>query len=83
MVSFLAESLETLRRSLCARFITKDALKSAKIASLLIKLDVADKTNQKDINSVDLGFGLKYELKRLVSGRRSLACKFFNLKEKR
>ena len=48
MVSFLAESLETLRRSLCARFITKDALKSAKIASLLIKLDVADKTNQKD-----------------------------------
>ena len=83
MVSFLAESLETLRRSLCARFITKDALKSAKIASLLIELDVADKTNQKDINSVDLGFGLKYELKRLVSDRRSLACKFFNLKEKR
>ena len=66
MVSFLAGSLETLRRSLCARFIRKDVVKSAKIASLLIKVDVADKTKQKGINSVDLGFGLKYELKRLV-----------------
>ena len=59
MISFLAESLETLLRSLCAKFIRKDVLESAKTASLLIKLDVADKANQKDINSVDLGFGIK------------------------
>ena len=70
MVPFLAESLETLLRSLCAKFIRKDVLESAKTASLLIKLDVADKANQKDINSVDLGFGIKYELKRLIDGKK-------------
>ena len=77
MVFFLAESLEILLGSLCAKFIRKDVLESAKTASLLIKLDLADKTYQKDVNSVDLGFGVKYKLK------RSLACKFFNLKKKR
>ena len=59
MVPFLAESLEILLRSLCVKFIRKDVLESAQTASLLIKLDVADKANQKDINSVDLGFGIK------------------------
>ena len=45
MISFLAESHKTLLRSLCAKFIKKDVLESAKKAILLIKLDVADKTN--------------------------------------
>ena len=40
----------------------KDVPECAKTASLLVKLDVADKTNQRDITSVDLGFGIKYEL---------------------
>ena len=70
MVPFLAESLETLLRSLCARFFRKDVLESAKTASLLIKLDVADKTNWKDVNSDDLGFGIKYELRRLIVSKK-------------
>ena len=37
MVPFLAESLETLLRSLCAKFIRKDVLESVKTARLLIK----------------------------------------------
>ena len=53
MVPVLEDSLETLPWSLCGKFIRKDVLESAKAASLLIKLDVADKTNQKNINSVD------------------------------
>ena len=59
MVPLLAESLETLLRSLCATFIRKDVLESAKTASLLIKIDEADKANQKNINSADLRFGIK------------------------
>ena len=47
MVAFVAESLETFLRSLCTKFIRKDVLESAKIAGLLIKLDVADKINRK------------------------------------
>ena len=43
MFSFLAESFETLLRSLCAKFIRKDVLESAKTTTLLIKLDVADR----------------------------------------
>ena len=70
MVPFLAENLETLLRSLCAKLIRKDVFQFAKRASLLIKLDVADKTNQKDINSVDLGFGIKFEWKRLIDSKK-------------
>ena len=46
-------------------------LESGKTASFLIKPDVADKTNRNDVNSVNLGFGIKYELK------------FFKIKKKR
>ena len=80
MVPFLAESLETLLRSLCAKFIRKDVLESAKTASLLIKLDVADKTNGKDINSVDFGFGIKYELKRLIDSKKVTSMQIFQFK---
>ena len=61
MVPFLTESLEILLRSLCVKCIRKYVLESGKTASLLIKLDVTDKTNQKDINSVDLGFWYKMQ----------------------
>ena len=70
MVPFLAENLETLLRSLCAKLIRKDVFQFAKTVSLLIKLDVADKTNQKDINSVDLGFGIKFEWKSLIDSKK-------------
>ena len=56
--------------SFCAKFIRKDAPEKAETASLLIKLDVPDKTNWKDVNSVDLGFGIKYELKRLIDSKK-------------
>ena len=45
-------------------------LKSAKTASLLIKLDVPVKTYQKDIRSVNLGFVLKDKLKRLIDSKK-------------
>ena len=56
--------------SFCAKFIRKDVPEKAETASLLIKLDVPDKTNWKDVNSVDLGFGIKYELKRLIDSKK-------------
>ena len=52
MVPFLAESHETLPRSLCVKFFRKDMLESTQTASLLIKLDVADKTSRKDVKNV-------------------------------
>ena len=81
MVPFLAESLETLLGSLCAKFIRKDVLESAKTASLLIKLDVADETNQKDINSVDLGFGIKYKLKRIIDSKKVISMQVFQFRK--
>ena len=79
MVPFLAESLESLLRSLCVKFIRKDVLESAKTNSLLIKLDLFDKTNQRDINNVDLGFGIKYKLKRLTDSKKVTCMQVFNL----
>ena len=81
MVPFFAESLETILRSFCAKFIRKDVLESAKTASLLIKVGVANKTNQKDINNVDLGFGVKYELKRLIDSKNITSMQVFQFKK--
>ena len=57
-------------------------LESAKTASLLIKLDVADKANQKGINSVDLEFGIKYELKRLIDSKKVTSIQVFHFKKR-
>ena len=81
MISFLAESHKTLLRSLCAKFIKKDVFESAKKASLLIKLDVADKTNWKDVNSVNLGFGIKCELKRQIGSKKVTSMKVLQCKK--
>ena len=56
-------------------------LESAKSASLLIKLDVADKGNQKDINSINLGFGIKYELKRLIDSKNDTSMQVFQFRK--
>lgn len=82
MISFLAESHKTLFRSLCAKFIKKDVFESAKKASLLIKLDVADNTNWKDVNSDDLGFGIKCELKRQIGSKKVTSMKVLQFKKK-
>ena len=81
MVPFLAESLETLLRSLCAKFIRKYVLERAQTASLLIKLEVADIANQKDSNSVDLAFRIKYKLKRLIDSYKVTSMKVFQFKK--
>ena len=54
---------------------------SAKTASLLIKPDVADKAKQKNINNVDLGFDIKYELKRLIDSKKLTRMQVFQLKK--
>ena len=46
-------------------------------ANLLIKLDIADKTNRKDINSVDFEFDLKYKLKRLTDSKKVTSMQVF------
>ena len=82
MVLFLAESLETLPSSLCANFIWEDVFESAKTATFLIKLDVTDKADRKDINSVDLGFGIKYKLKRLIDSKKVISMQVFQISKK-
>ena len=77
MILLLTESLETLLRSLYAKFIRKDVLESVKAASLLLKLDVADKTNRKDVSSLDLGFGIKYELEWLMDSKKVVNMQAF------
>ena len=81
MILFLAESLETFLRSLCMKFIRKDVLESAKTASLLIKRNLADKANRNYVNSVHLGFGLKYELKRLIDSKKVTNMQNFQFKK--
>ena len=77
MILLLTESLETLLRSLYAKFIRKDVLESVKAASLLLKLDVADKTNRKDVSSLDLGVGIKYELEWLMDSKKVVNMQAF------
>ena len=56
-------------------------LESAKKNSLQIKVYVADKTNQKDISDVNLGFGMKYESKRLIDGKKVTSMQVFQIKK--
>ena len=77
MILLLTESLETLLRSLYAKFIRKDVLESVKAASLLLKLDVADKTNRKDVSSLNLGVGIKYELEWLMDSKKVVNMQAF------
>ena len=58
-------------------------LESAKKNSLQIKVDVADKTNQKDISDVSLGVAIKYESKRLINSKKVTSTQVFQLKKKR
>ena len=81
MVPFLADSLGTFLRSLCAKFMRKDVFESAKTASLRIKLDGTDITNRKNVNSVDLGFVIKYELKRLIDSMKVTSMQVFQFQK--
>ena len=66
---------------LCMKFIRKDVLESAKTASLLIKRNLADKANRNYVNSVHLGFGLKYELKSLIDSKKVTNMQNFQFKK--
>ena len=48
---------------------------------MLIKLDVTDKANRKDVKSVDFGFGIKYELKRLIDSKMVTSMQVFQFKK--
>ena len=47
----------------------------------MIKVDIADKTNQNNISSVDLGFGIKYKLKRLIYSKKVTSMQVFQFKK--
>ena len=67
MAAFLAETLETLIRLFCSKFIRKEVLPAAPTALSLLKVDVSDSTNQVSVSKIDLGFAIKYELQQLKS----------------
>ena len=80
MVPFLGEGYETLCKLSYKNFIRKDVLESAKTASLLIQLDVADKTNRNDVYNFDLNFGKKCEFKRLTGSKEVTDIHLFQFK---
>ena len=50
-------------RALCGRFLRKDVLEEASSVYQLLKVGLNDKTNQASLDSVDLGFAIKYDVK--------------------
>ena len=70
MAAFLAETLEQL---LCYyKFAKKDVMSKASTASKLIKIDLNEVNNLVSVTNLDLGFGIKYELKQLKSEKKKL-----------
>ena len=66
MVIFLVETLDQLRWSFCSKFITKDILSKTSTLALS-KVNLSDSNNHLPISKVDIGFGLKQQLKELRS----------------
>ena len=56
-------------------------LESAKTASLLMQLDVSDKTNRNDVNNFDLNFGKKCDFKRLIGSKEVTDIQVFQFKK--
>ena len=65
MAAFLAETLEQLSRYFSSKFVTKDVM------SKLIKVHLNDENNLVSVTNLDLGFGIKYELKQLKSEEKN------------
>ena len=63
MVPFLTESLDHVLRTLCGRFLRKDVLEETSSVYKMLKVDFSDKTNQVSLDSVDLGFAIKHDVK--------------------
>ena len=66
MAIFLVETLDQLLWSFCSKFIKKDVL-SGTSNMALSKLNLSNSNNDAPISKVDVGFGLKQQLKELRS----------------
>ena len=62
MVPFLAETLDELIQSLFSKFIPQEVLDSRPTSSALLKIDLNVVNIRKNVNDVDLGFAVNYEL---------------------
>ena len=80
MAAFLAETLEKLLRYFCSKFVKKDVMSKASTASKLIKINLNDANNLVSVTNLDLGFGIKYELKQLKSKKNLTDPQKFNFK---
>ena len=63
MVPFLTESLDHVLRTLCGCFLRKDVLEETSSLYKMLKVDFSDKINQVSLDSVDLGFAIKHDVK--------------------
>ena len=63
---FLVETLDQLLRSFCSKFIKKDVLSGTSTLALS-KVNLSDSNNHVPTSKVDVGFGLKQQLKELRS----------------
>ena len=77
MVPFLVDSLETTIREMCSKFILDDVINKACSTTALIKPDVMDKNIQKV--KPDVGFGLRNDLRELISMRKITDTQAHNL----
>ena len=80
MVSFLTESLDNVLRTLCGRFLGKDVLEEASSVYKLLKADF--KTNQVSLDSVDLGFAIKHDVKVLKKSEKLNENQLCNLRSR-
>ena len=63
---FLVETLDQLLRSFCSKFIKKEVLSGASTLALS-KLNLSDSVNHVSVSQIDLGVGLRQQLKELKS----------------
>ena len=70
MAPFLAEELEKILRLLCSKFIRKEVLSEAVTTSQLLKVGVDEVKNQLSTDKIEVGFGIRYELKQLRSRKK-------------
>ena len=66
MAVFLVETLDQLLRSFCSKFVKKEVL-SVTSTLALSKFNLHDSSNHVFVSLVDVGFGLKQQLKELKS----------------
>ena len=81
MIPFLVETLEELLRLLCIKFIRQDTLDAACTTYALLKADVTDTSNHKNVSDFDLGFALKYDTKILRSSKKYTEIQIYNFKK--